>query len=108
MMELSEQSLRRKGESTSGDAGGNCGHASLVPPDPGVDQRASGVLEARAQIFRLLIVQTVRDKIKQREAENDDEIRSHGVASLPDDFERQPGSILQAAPVLVSAVVCEW
>ncbi|MND91107.1 hypothetical protein D3C80_832180 [compost metagenome] len=93
------------GEGRARHFGGDGGDARLVPADAGVDEGGAGRLDGLGQGDDLLPGAAAFHQVEHGQAEDDDEVRAHGLAHAADDLHRQAHAVLVAAAPAVGALV---
>ena len=97
--------LRDPGKCSARHAGGNGGHARLMPANAGVDQGRAASGHRLAQGHDLVPAAATGHQVDHRQAVNQDEIRAHRLAGARHNLQRQSHALAVIAAPLVTALV---
>jgi hypothetical protein len=102
---LAPQLSRDPGECSPRHHGGYGRNTGLVPANPGVDQRGTGLLDSFRLGHDLVPAVAVRHQVEHRQAVYDNEFPTRGGADTAHDFDRNPVAVSCLATPLVIPLV---
>ena len=103
--ELLLHALGQPREDSARHAGDDGRHTRLMPADAGIDQARPCRLDGLAERDHFLPGAALIDQIQHREAIDDQEVLTQRGANAGDDLHRQADAILEAATILILALI---